>query len=105
MGAKVLGTHAAAAGVPADVFQGSANGDTFNLRIVNNDPVNQAKIKASLSTVSATMQDAGRIHPEDLVLNPSSMRSLNGLTISNTHYCVVQSDIVDVNFVALGVET
>jgi hypothetical protein len=105
MAAKVLGRHSAAAGVPANLVVGSVNGEVFNVKVVNNSTTNSAKIKISTSTGSGSHQDAGREYPEDKLLAPLSMVQLTGFVCSNGFFTVVESDIMDVNFVASGVQT
>lgn len=103
MGIKVLGRHDAAAGVAANLVVGSANGETFNVWVTNNNAGNAA-IKMSISNTTATIEADGYVIADDFVLASGQTIKRTGFALETGFFFVVESDVVSVNFVALGVQ-
>lgn len=99
---KRLGGAVLAAATPVNIVSGK---DATFILTFTNSGTGVAKIKASFSTSSATIQAANRVLPDDFELGPGEVVDKTGLAISSAEFLVVESDIgSDVNAVAYGWE-
>lgn len=101
---KKLGSVDLAAATAVDIFQGSAAGGTFTVRICNRSTTVAATVKLCLSTVTATIQNANLLEP-NTVIPPQGTLESTGLVWENTaDFIVVESDVINVNAIAYGWE-
>ena len=101
---KKLGSVDLSAATAVDIFQGSAAGGTFTVRICNRSTTVTATVKLSLSTVTATIQDANLLEAITEI-PPGGVLENTGLIWENaSDFIVVESDVANVNAIAYGWE-
>jgi len=98
---KKLGAISPDAATATDVFGPLTTGAVFSLQIFNGNAAT-ATLKVSLSDTTAT-QAAAAYLLNDYELASGQFINLTGLAC-DTEYLVAESDVVTVNFVAMGVE-
>lgn len=102
---KIFGQITLVAATSADVFESPSTGAAFSVKIVNDSSTTTAKVKLSLSSVTATQDATGRLLPDDHEIAPKGFVTLTGLTIESGKFLVVESDIsTDVNAIAYGMQ-
>ena len=97
---KVLGAVDLSAATPTNVFAALTDGAMFNLRLTNRGSVD-ATVEVSITSVSATITLSG-IVTYGQVIPANGTFEITGLAVL-TEYCVVQSDVANVNAIAYGV--
>ena len=101
---KKLGSVDLSAATAADIFQGSANGGTFTVRMCNRSTTVTATVKLSLSTVTNTIENVNLLEAAT-ILPPGGVLESTGLIWENaSDFIVAESDVANVNAIAYGWE-
>lgn len=101
MGLKTYNTASLAAATPVNVVTGGSLGSSCSVNVCNHGTV-EATIKICLSSVSATIQNAGLI--ESYKLPPGEAIERTGIIVESGYYVVVESDVTNVAAQGWGVD-